>query len=198
MNNLMKRENFDFIPRNICGTGQNIFTKLDLEEPFVSVDDIIEHIDNRFREGGMRKISFNSKGLKKTNIQVSPWRPLDINCLYKIFMSLRREKEYRKPKLVYIGLNEGLSNTVRHRINKFFRAVNGELYVSETHQAGDKIKDILKRLKLTINDTNEVEFFVELCEIPKFIHNISPKAIESFIIRRAMLDGEELLMNLKL
>ena len=108
------------------------------------------------------------------------------------------EKEYRKPKLVYIGLNEGLSNTVRHRINKFFRAVNGELYVSETHQAGDKIKDILKRLKLTINDTNEVEFFVELCEIPKFIHNISPKAIESFIIRRAMLDGEELLMNLKL
>ena len=63
---------------------------------------------------------------------------------------------------------------------------------------GLSIKDILKRLKLTINDTNEVEFFVELCEIPKFIHNISPKDIESFIIRRAMLDGEELLMNLKL
>ena len=113
-------------------------------------------------------------------------------------MSLRREKEYREPKLVYIGLNEGLSNTVRHRINMFFRAVNDELYAIETHQAGDKIKDILKRLKLTINDTNEVEFFVELCEVPKFIHNISPRDIESFMIKRAKLNGAPLLMNLKL
>jgi len=198
MNNLMKRENFDFIPRNICGTGQNIFTKLDLEEPFVSVDDIIEHIDNRFRKCGMRKISFHDQGLKKTNIRVSPWFDLDQNCWYKMNISLLKEKKYREPQLLYIGLCEGESNTVRNRLNRFFRAVNDQQYESENHQAGVATKKLLDSYGITVYDSNAVEFFVELCEIPKFIHNISPRDIESFMIKQARINGAPLLMNLKL
>jgi hypothetical protein len=198
MNNLMKRENFDFIPRDISGTGQNILTKLDLEEPFVSVDDIIDHIDNRFRKCGMRKISFHDQGLKKTNIRVSPWFDLDQNCWYKMNISLLKEKKYREPQLLYIGLCEGESNTVRNRLNRFFRAVNDQQYESENHQAGVATKKLLDSYGITVYDSNVVEFFVELCEIPKFIHNISPRDIESFMIKQARLNGASLLMNLKL
>jgi len=198
MNNLMKRENFDFIPRDISGTGQNILTKLDLEEPFVSVDDIIDHIDNRFRKCGMRKISFHDQGLKKTNIRVSPWFDLDQNCWYKMNISLLKEKKYREPQLLYIGLCEGESNTVRNRLNRFFRAVNDQQYESENHQAGVATKKLLDSYGITVYDSNVVEFFVELCEIPKFIHNISPRDIESFMIKQARLNGVPLLMNLKL
>ena len=198
MNNLMKRENFDFIPRDISGTGQNILTKLDLEEPFVSVNDIIDHIDNRFRKCGMRKISFHDQGLKKTNIRVSPWFDLDQNCWYKMNISLLKEKKYREPQLLYIGLCEGESNTVRNRLNRFFRAVNDQQYESENHQAGVATKKLLDSYGITVYDSNVVEFFVELCEIPKFIHNISPRDIESFMIKQARLNGASLLMNLKL
>lgn len=194
----MKRENFDFIPRDISGTGQNILTKLDLEEPFVSVDDIIDHIDNRFRKCGMRKISFHDQGLKKTNIRVSPWFDLDQNCWYKMNISLLKEKKYREPQLLYIGLCEGESNTVRNRLNRFFRAVNDQQYESENHQAGVATKKLLDSYGITVYDSNVVEFFVELCEIPKFIHNISPRDIESFMIKQARLNGASLLMNLKL
>ena len=198
MNNLMKRENFDFIARDISGTGQNILTKLDLEEPFVSVDDIIDHIDNRFRKCGMRKISFHDQGLKKTNIRVSPWFDLDQNCWYKMNISLLKEKKYREPQLLYIGLCEGESNTVRNRLNRFFRAVNDQQYESENHQAGVATKKLSDSYGITVYDSNVVEFFVELCEIPKFIHNISPRDIESFMIKQARLNGASLLMNLKL
>ena len=197
MNNLMKRENFDFIPRDISGTGQNLFTKLDLEKPFVSVDDIIENIDNRFKENGFRKISFHDQDLKKTNIRVSPWFDLDQNSWYKMNISLLKEKKYRKPQLLYIGLCEGESNTVRNRLNRFFRAVNDQQYESEHHQAGVATKKLLDSYGITVYDSDKVEFFVELCEVPKFIHNISPRDIESFMIKRAKLNGAPLLMNLK-
>ena len=198
MNNLMKRENFDFIPRDISGTGQNLFTKLDLEKPFVSVDDIIENIDNRFKENGFRKISFHDQDLKKTNIRVSPWFDLEQNSWYKMNISLLKEKKYRKPQLLYIGLCEGESNTVRNRLNRFFRAVNDQQYESEHHQAGVATKNLLDSYGITVYDSDKVEFFVELCEVPKFIHNISLRDIESFMIKRAKLNGAPLLMNLKL
>ena len=198
MNNLMKREKFDFIPRDIFGTGQNIFTKLNLEEPFVSVDDIIKHIDNRFKENGFRKISFHDQDLKKTNIRVSPWFDLEQNSWYKMNISLLKEKKYRKPQLLYIGLCEGESNTVRNRLNRFFRAVNDQQYESENHQAGVATKNLLDSYGITVYDSDKVEFFVELCEVPKFIHNISLRDIESFMIKRAKLNGAPLLMNLKL
>jgi hypothetical protein len=76
--------------------------------------------------------------------------------------------------------------------------VNDQQYESEHHQAGVATKELLDSYGITVYDSDKVEFFVELCEVPKFIHNISPRDIESFMIKRAKLNGAPLLMNLKL